>query len=61
MISLGGALGSALVGIVAPLVLPAYFELAAGLVVAALLLLGRCAASNRLQRARGRVGADDRG
>jgi len=39
MISLGGALGSALIGIVAPLVLPAYFELAGGLVVAALLLL----------------------
>ena len=39
MISLGGALGSALVGLVAPLVLPAYFELAGGLVVAALLLL----------------------
>jgi hypothetical protein len=39
MISLGGALGSALVGIVAPLVLPAYFELAGGLVITALLLL----------------------
>jgi len=39
MVSLGGALGSALVGIVAPLVLPAYFELAGGLVLAALLLL----------------------
>ena len=39
MISLGGAIGSALVGIVAPLVLPAYFELAAGLVLAASLLL----------------------
>ena len=39
MISLGGAGGSALVGIVAPLVLPAYFELALGLVVCALLLL----------------------
>jgi len=39
MISLGGALGSALVGIVAPLVLPAHFELAGGLVAAALLLL----------------------
>jgi SAM-dependent methyltransferase len=39
MISLGGALGSALVGIVAPLVLPAYFELAGGLVIVALLLL----------------------
>ena len=39
MISLGGAIGSALVGIVAPLVLPAYFELAGGLVLAASLLL----------------------
>ncbi len=39
MVSLGGAAGSALVGIVAPLVLPADFELAGGLVVAALLLL----------------------
>jgi SAM-dependent methyltransferase len=39
MISLGGALGSALVGLVAPLVLPAYFELAGALVIAALLLL----------------------
>jgi SAM-dependent methyltransferase len=39
MISLGGAGGSVLVGIVAPLVLPAYFELAGGLVVCALLLL----------------------
>jgi hypothetical protein len=39
MISLGGAIGSALVGIVAPLALPAYFELAAGLVLCAVLLL----------------------
>jgi SAM-dependent methyltransferase len=39
MISLGGAAGSVLVGIVAPLVLPAYFELAAGLVLCAALLL----------------------
>ncbi len=39
MISLGGAIGSALVGIVAPLVLPAYFELAFGLSLGALLLL----------------------
>jgi SAM-dependent methyltransferase len=39
MISVGGAVGSILVGIVAPLVLPAYFELAAGIVVCALLLL----------------------
>ncbi|HEX4524041.1 MAG TPA: fused MFS/spermidine synthase [Casimicrobiaceae bacterium] len=38
MVSAGGALGSTLVGIVAPLVLPAYFELSAGLVVCALLL-----------------------
>ncbi|MEO8508915.1 MAG: fused MFS/spermidine synthase [Betaproteobacteria bacterium] len=39
MISLGGAAGSAVVGIVAPLVLPADFELAGGLVLCALLLL----------------------
>ncbi len=39
MISLGGAAGSVLVGIVAPLLLPAYFELAAGLALCALLLL----------------------
>jgi SAM-dependent methyltransferase len=38
MMSLGGALGSVLVGILAPVVLPAYFELAGGLLVAALLL-----------------------
>jgi hypothetical protein len=38
MVSLGGATGSALVGIVAPLVLPAYFELPAGLVLCALLM-----------------------
>lgn len=38
MVSLGGAAGAALVGIVAPLVLPAYFELALGLIVAAALL-----------------------
>ncbi len=39
MISLGGAGGSVLVGLVAPLVLPAHFELAAGLVLCSLLLL----------------------
>lgn len=39
MVSLGGAVGSALVGLVAPLVLPAYFELGFGLVVVAALLL----------------------
>jgi SAM-dependent methyltransferase len=38
MVSLGGAVGSVLVGIVAPLVLPAYFELALGLIVCAALL-----------------------
>jgi spermidine synthase len=39
MISAGGAVGAVLVGIVAPLVLPAYFELAAGLILCSLLLL----------------------
>ncbi len=39
MIALGGAGGSVLVGIVAPLVLPAYFELAFGLFVCSVLLL----------------------
>ena len=39
MISLGGAVGSALVGVVAPLVLPAYFELAFGLALCSFLLL----------------------
>jgi SAM-dependent methyltransferase len=39
MISLGGAMGSVAVGLVAPLVLPAYFELAGGLALAAALLL----------------------
>jgi SAM-dependent methyltransferase len=39
MVSLGGAIGSALVGLVAPLVLPAYFELAFGLVACAALLV----------------------
>jgi len=39
MVSLGGAVGSALVGLVAPIVLPAYFELAFGLVACAALLV----------------------
>jgi hypothetical protein len=39
MVSLGGAIGSALVGLVAPIVLPAYFELGFGLVACAALLL----------------------
>jgi hypothetical protein len=38
MVSAGGAFGSALVGLVAPLVLPAYFELAIGLAACAALL-----------------------
>jgi hypothetical protein len=38
MVSAGGAAGSALVGLVAPLVLPAYFELAFGLAACAALL-----------------------
>ncbi|HWZ74502.1 MAG TPA: fused MFS/spermidine synthase, partial [Casimicrobiaceae bacterium] len=38
MVSAGGAVGSALVGLVAPLVLPAYFELAFGLAACAALL-----------------------
>ncbi|MEP7206427.1 MAG: fused MFS/spermidine synthase [Casimicrobiaceae bacterium] len=39
MISIGGAAGSVLVGIVAPLVLQAYFELSLGLVLCAFLLM----------------------
>src|SRR5437870_9406599 len=38
MVSLGGAVGSALVGLVAPIVLPAYFELSLGLIACAALL-----------------------
>jgi hypothetical protein len=41
MVALGGALGAALVGIVAPLVLPASFELAFGLCACAVLLVLR--------------------
>ncbi len=39
MISAGGAVGAVLVGILAPLLLPAHFELPAGLALCALLLL----------------------
>ena len=39
MVAAGGAVGSVMVGIVAPLVLPAYFELQAGLVAIALLMV----------------------
>jgi len=41
MISLGGALGAALVAIVAPLTLPGYFELGIALIVLSLLLVQR--------------------
>ena len=41
MVALGGAIGSTLVGIVAPMVLPASFELAFGLVLCASLLATR--------------------
>jgi len=41
MISLGGALGAALVAIIAPLALPGYFELGIALVLLALVLLLR--------------------
>jgi SAM-dependent methyltransferase len=39
MVSLGGAVGSALVGLLAPIVLPAYFELGFGLAACAALLV----------------------
>ena len=48
MVSLGGAAGAALVGIVAPLVLPAHFELAIGLIVAACLLTWQVRADPRI-------------
>ena len=46
MISLGGAVGAALVGIAAPLALPAQFELALGLAACALLLLWQARRAN---------------
>lgn len=51
MISLGGAIGSVLVGIVAPLTLPAYFELGGGLVLCAALLLWQVRAEHRVYAA----------
>jgi SAM-dependent methyltransferase len=48
MVSLGGAVGAALVGIVAPLVLPAYFELPLGLIVAACLVAWQVRADARI-------------
>jgi SAM-dependent methyltransferase len=48
MVSLGGAIGSALVGLVAPLVLPAYFELSFGLVICAALLVFQTRRSHKV-------------
>ena len=57
MISLGGAGGAVLVGIVAPLVLPAYFELAGGLVhLRAAAALAGAPAASVFFAARGRSG-----
>jgi SAM-dependent methyltransferase len=53
MLSLGGAVGAVLVGIVAPLVLPAYFELAFGLALCALLLLWQVRRDHYVLRALG--------
>jgi SAM-dependent methyltransferase len=57
MISLGGAGGSVLVGLVAPMVLPAYFELAGGLFLCALLLLWQVRRDPVVFRALGLVAA----
>ena len=68
MISVGGAAGAVLVGMIAPLVLPAYFELGGGLVLTALLLLWQvrrdppvygvlAPGRGALRRARARCGA----
>ena len=56
MISLGGAGGSVLVGIVAPLILPAYFELAFGLILCALLLVWQARREPRVFAALGLAG-----
>ncbi len=48
MIALGGALGAALVGVAAPLWLPADFELGFGLILAALLLLWQVRGDSRV-------------
>jgi protein-L-isoaspartate O-methyltransferase len=48
MVSLGGALGAALVGIVAPITLPAYFELEIALVLVALMALYLLWGKNRI-------------
>jgi len=55
MIALGGAAGSTLIGIVAPLMLPAYFELAGGLALTALLLAWQVRGDDALFRALGGV------
>ena len=51
VVSLGGATGAALVGIAAPLVLPAYFELPVGLVLCALLIYWQIRSSSAAHRA----------
>ncbi len=48
MVSLGGAIGAALVGLVAPLVLPAHFELALGLIACTALLAWQVRADARV-------------
>ncbi len=48
MVSAGGATGSALVGLVAPLVLPAYFELGFGLIACAALLMWQLRRGHRV-------------
>jgi SAM-dependent methyltransferase len=53
MVSLGGALGAALIGIVAPLVLPAHFELSLGLIAAAALLVWQVRRDPRVYAALG--------
>ena len=58
MVSAGGAFGSALVGLVAPLILPAYFELAFGLVIcAALLAIPDATRASRVHHRRNRRAA----
>ncbi len=55
MVSLGGALGAVLVGVLAPLLLPGYFELGFGLLAIAALLARRCWRVGRWAGATGAV------
>ena len=59
MISLGGALGAVLVAIVAPLVLPGYFELGIALLVLSFVVALRLRRAGPLGRRRG--GGGDHG